>query len=118
MTVSFILFNNTFLFPQNFFQHRNHFQIENWMFYKGDIYKAERGHRISEQGWEKVAVPHTWNAEDVLTEGIHLYQGIGWYRSRFEIPKEGQNQIKVMGTKANKTYKDECDWMVVKQSEK
>jgi hypothetical protein len=86
-----ILFNYTSLFPQNFLHHRNHFQLENWMFYKGDIYSAERGHSISEEGWEKVTVPHTWNAEDVLTKGTHLYQGIGWYRSRFEIPEEGQN---------------------------
>ncbi|MBN2000981.1 DUF4982 domain-containing protein [candidate division KSB1 bacterium] len=27
----------------------------------------------------------------------------------------GQNQIRVIGTKANKTHKDECDWMVVKK---
>lgn len=85
-----ILLNYTPLFSQNFLQHRNHFQIENWMFYKGDIYRAERGNRISDEGWEKVNVPHTWNAEDVLTKGTHLYQGIGWYRSTFELPKEDQ----------------------------
>jgi hypothetical protein len=86
-----MLFNYTSLFPQYFLQYRNHFGLENWILYKGDIYQAERGHRISEEGWEKVTVPHTWNAEDVLTKGTHLYQGIGWYRSQFEIPKEGQD---------------------------
>ena len=91
IAIFLILFNNPSLLPQIFLQNRNHFQLENWIFYKGDIHEAERGYRISEEGWEKVTVPHTWNAQDVLTEGNHLYQGIGWYRSRFEIPKEERN---------------------------
>lgn len=37
MSVFLILLNNTSLFPQNFLQHRNFFQLEDWMFYKGDI---------------------------------------------------------------------------------
>ena len=72
IAIFLILFNNPSLLPQIFLQNRNHFQLENWIFYKGDIHEAERGYRISEEGWEKVTVPHTWNAEDVLTKGNHL----------------------------------------------
>jgi len=91
MTFALILFNCMILSSQSFLQHRNSFQLENWTFYKGDIHTAERGNHISEEGWEKVTVPHTWNAKDVLTKGRHLYQGIGWYRSTFEVSDEEQN---------------------------
>jgi hypothetical protein len=73
---------------QSFLKHRHHFLLENWMFHKGDIHSAENVRLASRDGWQDVAVPHTWNAADVLTEGTRYYQGIGWYRTRFTIPRE------------------------------
>jgi hypothetical protein len=32
---------------------------------------------------------YTWNAKDVLTEGERYYQGVGWYRAGFAIPRDG-----------------------------
>jgi beta-galactosidase len=75
------------VYSQSFLAHRDSFQLINWKFYKGDILSAESGDKISEDGWENVTVPHTWNAEDVLTKGDHCYQGIGWYRGSFDLPQ-------------------------------
>ena len=79
-------------FSQEFLGYRESFNITNWKFYKGDIHSAESGDKISEQGWESVTIPHTWNAKDVLTEGDHCYQGVGWYRSSFDLPKEQKSR--------------------------
>jgi beta-galactosidase len=79
-------------FSQGFLGYRDSFNIANWKFYKGDIHSAESGDKISEQGWEDVTIPHTWNAKDVLTAGDHCYQGVGWYRGSFDLPKEQKNR--------------------------
>ncbi len=76
------------LFGQEFLQHRDQFPLVQWQFYPGDIYSAESGDPISNQGWENVTVPHTWNAKDVLTEGTQYRQGIGWYRTAFQTPTD------------------------------
>ncbi|MGA2322904.1 MAG: glycoside hydrolase family 2 TIM barrel-domain containing protein [Sedimentisphaerales bacterium] len=83
-----VLFGTGNAFSQEFLGYRESFNITNWKFYKGDIHSAESGDKISEQGWEDVTTPHTWNAKDVLTEGDHCYQGVGWYRSSFDLPKK------------------------------
>lgn len=84
--ILFILLTAISLNAQVFLQHRENFKLDKWQFYKGDFQTAESGGRINMQGWQEVTVPHTWNAEDILTNGEHYYQGIGWYRTRFEIP--------------------------------
>ena len=83
-----VLFGAGNAFSQEFLGYRDSFNITNWKFYKGDIHSAESGDKISEQGWENVTVPHTWNAKDVLTQGDHCYQGVGWYRGSFDLPKK------------------------------
>jgi len=82
------LFGADNAFSQGFLGYRDSFNIVDWKFYKGDIHSAESGDKISEQGWEGVTIPHTWNAKDVLTEGDHCYQGVGWYRGSFDLPKK------------------------------
>jgi beta-galactosidase len=87
-----VLFDADNAFSQEFLGYRDSFNITNWKFYKGDIHSAESGDKISEQGWEDVTIPHTWNAKDVLTEGDHCYQGVGWYRGSFDLPKEQKSR--------------------------
>ncbi len=82
-----VLFGISNAYSQSFLTHRNSFRLVNWKFCKGDIHSAESSGRIADEGWEDVTVPHTWNAKDVLTEGNHYYQGIGWYRSSFDLPR-------------------------------
>lgn len=75
-------------FSQSFLLHRQAFRLERWTFYQGDIPSAESPSLSPLEGWTQVTVPHTWNAKDVLTLGDRSYQGIGWYRTRFSLPKE------------------------------
>jgi beta-galactosidase len=88
LAVWVVLLGTVNVFSQEFLGHRDNFTIVDWKFYKGDIHSAESGDKISEQGWQGVTIPHTWNAKDVLTEGDHCYQGVGWYRSSFDLPKK------------------------------
>ena len=90
-----VLFGAGNVFSQNFLDYRYSFKLVDWKFYKGDIRAAESKGNISEQGWEDVKVPHTWNAEDVLTKGDLCYKGIGWYRSSFDLPSEQRKLISV-----------------------
>lgn len=83
---------STEIYSQEFLNHRNRFPLVNWKFYKGDITSAESGNKISEEGWEDVTVPHTYNAKDVLTEGAHCYQGIVWYRNSFDLSGEEKSK--------------------------
>ncbi|MBN2009484.1 glycoside hydrolase family 2 protein [candidate division KSB1 bacterium] len=86
----------SFLIPplsaQPFLDHRTSFNLETWKFHKGDIYSAENRSLDTRQGWQDITVPHTWNADDVLTNGNFYYQGIGWYRTEFELPADRDNQ--------------------------
>ncbi len=49
---------------------------EEWEFYKGNLPEAEAV-------WERVALPHTWNATDGQDGGSDYYQGEAWYRKCF-----------------------------------
>ena len=79
----FILLSNRNANSQNFLQYRDIFKPEKWKFHKGEILSAESGGSIDETGWQDIIVPHTWNSQDVLTDGPNYYQGIGWYRTNF-----------------------------------
>jgi beta-galactosidase len=52
-----------------------------WRFYRGDPEGASAV-GFADDSWQKVALPHTWNAEDALP-GNAFYQGPGWYRKEF-----------------------------------
>jgi beta-galactosidase len=41
-------------------------------------------------GWEKVSIPHTWNAADVNDDEPGYYRGVGWYRKQLHIPASWQ----------------------------
>jgi len=38
-----------------------------------------------DDAWESVALPHTWNAHDVMEPPSGYWRGIGWYRKRFRL---------------------------------
>jgi hypothetical protein len=80
------------MYAQEFLQYRNNFKLEKWEFYKGEIHSAESAGAIDETGWQEVSVPHTWNAQDVLTDGPRYYQGVGWYRTNFDIQWKEKNK--------------------------
>ncbi|WP_242434606.1 glycoside hydrolase family 2 TIM barrel-domain containing protein [Hymenobacter amundsenii] len=63
----------------------------NWLFRKAngtDYARAPGG----ATGWEKVSVPHTWNAADVLDDEPGYYRGAGWYKKALHVPADWQNR--------------------------
>jgi len=77
---------NINVFAQIFLEHRDNFQLVNWKFHKSDAHSAEDPFLNPGPEWKDITVPHTWNAEDVLTKGSDCYRGIGWYRAEFALP--------------------------------
>ncbi|HUI30111.1 MAG TPA: glycoside hydrolase family 2 TIM barrel-domain containing protein [Candidatus Acidoferrales bacterium] len=72
-------------------QYRYNFKLDKWKFHKGEIHSAESGGTIDETGWQDITVPHTWNSQDVLTDGPNYYQGIGWYRTNFMLNRDNKS---------------------------
>jgi beta-galactosidase len=75
---------------------------ENWEFLKGDlggIWEAVRpvkaGNPETLPIWEKVTLPHCFNAFDAVDPDVNYYQGPGWYRTNLEIknPYQGGRTI-------------------------
>ena len=65
---------------------------ENWEYLKGDlggIWEAVRpfspGNPESVPIWQKVTLPHCFNAEDAVDPDINYYQGPGWYKTQLTI---------------------------------
>lgn len=65
---------------------------DNWEYLKGDlggIWEAVRpaspGSPESVPLWQKVTLPHCFNAEDAVDPDVNYYQGPGWYRTRLAI---------------------------------
>ncbi|WP_280748777.1 glycoside hydrolase family 2 TIM barrel-domain containing protein [Parabacteroides sp. PF5-9] len=65
---------------------------ENWEYLKGDlggIWEAVRpanpGNPETVPLWEKVTLPHCFNAEDAVDPDVNYYQGAGWYKTLLDI---------------------------------
>jgi beta-galactosidase len=70
----------------------------NWKFLKGDlggIWEAVRpvkfGDPESVPVWEKVTLPHSYNASDAVDPDVHYYQGPAWYRTTLAIQNPNKN---------------------------
>jgi beta-galactosidase len=64
---------------------------ENWFFLKGDQKDNEK-ESVSDQDWEIVSFPHTWNNQDAVDEKPGFYRGICWYRRAIFIGIEGKDK--------------------------
>src|SRR5579864_9440172 len=38
-----------------------------------------------DSAWQRITLPHTWNAHDVMDEWPGYWRGIGWYRKHFQL---------------------------------
>ncbi|MDF7814784.1 glycoside hydrolase family 2 TIM barrel-domain containing protein [Hymenobacter sp. YC55] len=56
-----------------------------WLFRKGEA-------TTSSDGWEKVSLPHTWNATDVLDDEPGYYRGVGSYKKTLTVPADWQRR--------------------------
>jgi len=66
--------------------------IDGWDFLKedlGGIWEAVRPFKAGDPEtlpiWEKVVLPHCFNAKDAVDPDINYYQGPGWYRNQLNI---------------------------------
>lgn len=69
-----------------------------WEFVKGDlggIWEAvrpvEKGSPQSVPHWEKVSLPHSFNATDAVDPDVNYYQGPGWYRKTIDVDNPHKN---------------------------
>ncbi|MFV0483415.1 MAG: glycoside hydrolase family 2 TIM barrel-domain containing protein [Bacteroidales bacterium] len=71
---------------------------EGWEFLKQDLGSVWEAVRPFRQGnpetvplWEKVTLPHCFNAEDAVDPYVNYYQGPGWYRTTLNIDNPYKN---------------------------
>src|SRR3954447_12852085 len=60
---------------------------DGWRFIRNDVDGAQAT-AFNDRRWQKVTLPHTWNAFDGQDGGNDYYRGPGWYRRTLRIPKE------------------------------
>lgn len=65
---------------------------DNWEFLKGDLGGIWEAVRPASPGspetvpvWQKVTLPHCFNAEDAVDPDVNYYQGPGWYKTTLAI---------------------------------
>ncbi|MVN76952.1 beta-galactosidase [Hymenobacter sp. HMF4947] len=63
----------------------------NWLFRK-DSTALPPGQAAAAAGWEKISLPHTWNATDVLDDEPGYYRGVGWYKKTLYVPADWQHR--------------------------
>lgn len=49
-----------------------------------DAYRPE----FDDSSWERIDLPHTWNAQDCCDDMPGYFRGTGWYRKRFQLGRE------------------------------
>lgn len=64
---------------------------ENWKFSKTDAPNQSNVDFLDEN-WQKVTLPHTWNATDAVDETPGFYQGACWYRRSVYIGEEAKKK--------------------------
>tara|TARA_R110002073_G_scaffold42688_1_gene119225 strand:- start:4887 stop:7424 length:2538 start_codon:yes stop_codon:yes gene_type:complete len=61
---------------------------DGWRFLNQGIAFGQNASLVDDTVWEKVNVPHTWNADDPFNAQKSYKRGIGWYRKTIKINKE------------------------------
>jgi beta-galactosidase len=76
---------------------------DGWRYLADGVNFAEKP-SLSDEAWERVSLPHTWNASDPFDDVPSYRRGIGWYRKRLALADslkgkrlslyfEGANQV-------------------------
>jgi beta-galactosidase len=63
----------------------------NWLFRK-DTTALTPSQASAATSWEKISLPHTWNATDVLDDEPGYYRGVGWYKKTLTVPADWQRR--------------------------
>ncbi|OUJ70558.1 glycoside hydrolase family 2 TIM barrel-domain containing protein [Hymenobacter crusticola] len=64
----------------------------NWLFRRDDGTDYTKTPTTPAQGWEKISLPHTWNATDVMDDEPGYYRGLGWYKKALYVPANWQKR--------------------------
>lgn len=87
-----ILFLGLLICNQYLFAQQKQRLTGNWEYLKGDlggVWEAVRpvkeGNPESVPFWQKVTLPHCFNATDAVDPDVNYYQGPGWYRTQLTI---------------------------------
>ncbi|MDO7846239.1 glycoside hydrolase family 2 TIM barrel-domain containing protein [Hymenobacter sp. M29] len=64
----------------------------NWLFRKDEAGLTAAQASATAAGWERISLPHTWNAADVLDDEPGYYRGVGWYRKALAVPADWQRR--------------------------
>lgn len=62
-----------------------------WQFLLNDKQELSSVGAMSNQ-WQKINLPHTWNAADIIDDSIGYHQGIGWYKKELFLPGQYNNK--------------------------
>ncbi|CAN5324642.1 glycoside hydrolase family 2 TIM barrel-domain containing protein [soil metagenome] len=63
----------------------------NWKFFPNEITNAEK-RAFEDKDWQKVTLPHTWNAEDTFDDEAGYRRGISWYRRELNLDSTLKNK--------------------------
>ena len=65
---------------------------DNWEFLREDVgnlwelvRKVRKGQPEEQPLWQKVTLPHCFNAEDAVDPDVNYYQGPGWYKTLLQV---------------------------------
>lgn len=62
-----------------------------WHYADGDPADAQSP-GFDDAGWQRVSLPHTWNADDAFDKRRPYRRGVGWYRRTFGAPDDARGQ--------------------------
>ncbi|MGI9036619.1 MAG: glycoside hydrolase family 2 TIM barrel-domain containing protein [Pyrinomonadaceae bacterium] len=64
---------------------------DNWRFSLEDLQNAERS-ELSDENWERINLPHTWNAKDAFDDEPGYRRGASWYRKNLRLGANLKNK--------------------------
>ena len=64
---------------------------DNWEFHKGGTEYAQQI-SFDDSKWQRINLPHTWNATDPFDDDETYYRGIGWYRKKIKLDAALKNK--------------------------
>ncbi len=88
---------------------------DGWEFQRGHlggIWEVWRDAQHQKLPWEKITLPHCFNAFDVVDPDKPYYQGEGWYRTLLELEQpfpDGRNHLKAVGRMGRRVVVDEME---------
>lgn len=62
-----------------------------WKFFPDEIAEGEK-RNLDDNAWEKISVPHTWNAEDAFDDQPGYRRGVAWYRRELNLTANLKNR--------------------------